>query len=425
MNTSSMRRSRSWRPVGVWLHRWLGVATALFLAMSGLTGAIIAWDHELDEAINPLYHTRTVSEPLSQAQLLALAADLEREQPGWRITFMPLRLDTDEAFAPFVAAHEPSAPKLPFNQVVVDVAAWLESGVVSILAEREWGAPEWSRENAIPFLYRLHYSLHLPSLTLDDGSELEIGIWLMGIVAIVWLVDTLVALWITYFPGQSLRYAVTMRLRQSGYRRWFDLHRVFGLIAWVLIGIMAVTSISMNLRTQVVEPIVGWFSPLTPSPFSMAAPQIDSTQRPLSRAEIVAQSLERAADAGLTAPPGGVFYAPDFDLWGVGFYAGSDSHGGPGLGHPWLYFDSQGQYRGAQIPGLGSAGDQFLQWQFPLHSGRIGGLAGRALVSGLGLLITVLALTGLYIFWRKWRARHASRAALSGVRAGIKKAGAV
>lgn len=48
------------RPVLVRLHRWLGVATALFLFVSGLTGAIIAWDHEIDEILNPaFFHART------------------------------------------------------------------------------------------------------------------------------------------------------------------------------------------------------------------------------------------------------------------------------------------------------------------------------------------------------------------------------
>ena len=29
-------------------HRWFGLSLAVFLTISGLTGALIAWDHELD-----------------------------------------------------------------------------------------------------------------------------------------------------------------------------------------------------------------------------------------------------------------------------------------------------------------------------------------------------------------------------------------
>jgi uncharacterized iron-regulated membrane protein len=43
---------RSWL---VRLHRWFGLAIALFLFVAGLTGAVIAWDHELDAALNPVF----------------------------------------------------------------------------------------------------------------------------------------------------------------------------------------------------------------------------------------------------------------------------------------------------------------------------------------------------------------------------------
>ncbi|MGY4595495.1 putative iron-regulated membrane protein [Bradyrhizobium sp. GM22.5] len=34
------------------LHRWAGLLTAGFLFFSGVTGAIISWDHEIDEVLN-------------------------------------------------------------------------------------------------------------------------------------------------------------------------------------------------------------------------------------------------------------------------------------------------------------------------------------------------------------------------------------
>ncbi|WP_409998334.1 PepSY domain-containing protein, partial [Escherichia coli] len=41
------------RPILVLLHRWCGLFIALFLFTAGLTGAVISWDHELDEWLNP------------------------------------------------------------------------------------------------------------------------------------------------------------------------------------------------------------------------------------------------------------------------------------------------------------------------------------------------------------------------------------
>lgn len=97
---------------------------------------------------------------------------------------------------------------------------------------------------------------------------------------------------------------------------------------------------------------------------------------------------ERIADLGIAAgrrrgwqaPAGAVFYSPMYSVYGVGFFAPGQDHGDGGLGNPWLYFDAHsGQAAGAEVPGTGSAGDIFMQAQFPLHSGRIIGVPGRNL----------------------------------------------
>jgi uncharacterized iron-regulated membrane protein len=68
-----------------------------------------------------------------------------------------------------------------------------------------------------------------------------------------------------------------------------------------------------------------------------------------------------------------------------------------------------GRIAGAEIPGQGSAGDFFLQADFPLHSGRILGRFGRALVSLLGLVVAMLSVTGVLFWARKQRARATAR----------------
>ena len=40
------------RRICVLLHRWGGLSIAAFLLVSGLTGAVISWDHELDDLLN-------------------------------------------------------------------------------------------------------------------------------------------------------------------------------------------------------------------------------------------------------------------------------------------------------------------------------------------------------------------------------------
>lgn len=48
-----------------------------------------------------------------------------------------------------------------------------------------------------------------------------------------------------------------------------------------------------------------------------------------------------------------------------------------------------------------TAGDTFLAWQFPLHSGNIFGLPGRLVVLASGLITAWLAGSGLWLYARR------------------------
>ena len=57
---------------------------------------------------------------------------------------------------------------------------------------------------------------------------------------------------------------------------------------------------------------------------------------------------------------------PSFNAYGVGFFAPGHDHGDAGLGNAWLYYNANtGKLAGGSIPGKGSAGDIFMQAQFP------------------------------------------------------------
>ena len=67
---------------------------------------------------------------------------------------------------------------------------------------------------------------------------------------------------------------------------------------------------------------------------------------------------------------------------------------------------SDGRLLGQEVAGQGSWGERFYRLQYPIHGGRIAGLPGRIAIAALGLAIAGLSLTGVYIWWRKRRARH-------------------
>ncbi len=173
----------------VLLHRWFGLSIAVFLFISGLTGAVISWDHELDEWMNPqLFHTQSTG---AQHTALELAARVVQADSRVQVTYLPLGVEPGHALQLSVEPRvDPATGKLfdvNYNQVGLDPVTG------EIQGKRYWGAVSLSRENLLPFLYKLHYSMHIPDL-----SGIEIGVLFMGIIGIVWLIDCLVALYLSF-----------------------------------------------------------------------------------------------------------------------------------------------------------------------------------------------------------------------------------
>src|SRR5688572_21184334 len=124
------------RAVFILLHRWIGLVAAGFLFLSGITGAVISWDHELDDLLNPhLMEARTSGQATPP---LELAAQVESRYPQVMVRFLPLALEPGTAMTVNVAPRtNPDTGRLfetGFNQVFLDPATGEELG------KREWGA---------------------------------------------------------------------------------------------------------------------------------------------------------------------------------------------------------------------------------------------------------------------------------------------
>jgi uncharacterized iron-regulated membrane protein len=381
-------------------HRWFGIGTALFLFVAGLTGVLIAWDHELDAALNPtFFHARRDAPPLSS---LELARRVEASDPRLQVTYLPLFAEKGQTLQmmvwPRVDPKTNQPYTLDFSQIAVDPATG------EIQGRRERGALSVARLNLMPFIYKLHYTLFLP---FTHG--IDIGTWLMGIVGIVWIVDSLIALALAFPSMKAWKKSFAFRVRRGGYALTFDLHRTGGVWIWGLLMMLAVTSVSMNLSTPVVQPVVKLFSTLTPTPFTDPSllPGAKPNDPPLARERILKTAEQARIDEHIDAPHGAIYYAPSFHVYGVGYFSAGDDHGDGRLGNAWTYWNAQtGQSLGAQIPGQGTAGDIFMQAQFPLHSGRILGIGGRILISCIGVMMAVLSATGLLIWLKTLNARR-------------------
>ncbi|RKJ94579.1 PepSY-associated TM helix domain-containing protein [Alicycliphilus denitrificans] len=386
------------------LHRWCGLFIAGFLFIAGLTGAVIAWDHELDEWANPQLFQAASGATEAPLAPLELARRAEAADPRLRVSFAPLTLEPGHTAMLGVAARIDPATGAPyplgFNQLAMDPATGQAQG------RRQWGRISLSREHLLPFLYKLHYTMHIPK-----GWGIEWGVWLMGVVSVVWIADCFLALWISFPNARSWRKSFSFRLRQGGAKLNFDLHRSGGVWVWGLLLMLAITSVSLNLGNQVMRPLVSVFSPLTPTPFQLreGSRAREQAEPLLNREQAIAAAEAEGRRRGWTAPAGSLFYAQRFGIYGVAFFTPENDRDDNGMGNEVLYLDGDtGAIVGDKVPGHGTAGDVFMQAQLPLHSGRILGTPGRVLMSFMGVFVAALSLTGLLIWVRKRRARAAT-----------------
>lgn len=403
------------------LHRWVGLATALFLFMSGFTGAIISWDHELDDLLNAHLHTaRTEGPALSSFEI---ARGIEARDPQAWVLGIPLAAEPGDALSFYVEGRiDPATGKrieLTYNEVFIDPASGTEIG------KRKWGAA-WpiTSENLVSFLYVLHYSLHIPEFWGIDHW----GLWFMGAIAILWTIDCFVGFYLTLPVRREQRAgraaAVERQLGKGWWARWvpawkikwsgsayrinFDIHRAFSLWTWILLFIIAFTAFSLNLYREVFYPAMSIISEVTPSAYDLREERSehDPVIPKLGFETILDRARVEAARRGWREPAGSMDYSPGYGLYSVSFFHPGDDHGSAGVGPASLTLDAiTGEVLSARIPWQGTIADMFVQAQFPLHSGRILGLPGRILISLMGLVVAALSVTGVVIWYKKRAAR--------------------
>lgn len=423
----------SLRPFFGFLHRWVGLLIAGFLFVSGVTGAVISWDHELDDILNP--HLTEAHTPGLPQPSLELAKQIESRDPKIEVTFIPLAGEPGHSLAFGVSGRVDAKTGeyvIPdYNQVFIDPVSGEELG------RRNWGAV-WpiTTENFVSFLYVLHYSLHIPTMWGIDHW----GVWLMGGIALLWTIDCFVGFYLTLPTRQkkgSLPASQPGRARRSFMERWkpawkiktggtryrinYDIHRAFGLWLWGILFTVAFTAFSLNLYSEIFYPIMSRVSQVTPGPFDVRTERDlnDPITPRLNYAQVIDIAKEDAAERNWTDPAGGAFYSQHYGIYGVAFHTPEGDHGVAGMGPPYLYYDGvTGEQLGTYEPFVGTAADIFVQAQFPLHSGRILGIPGRILMSLMGVVVAALSMTGVVIWLKKRRARR-HRNARAAVETGV------
>lgn len=367
-------RVPSWRVAVRRVHLWLGLSLGLLFALAGLTGSVLVFYPEIDNALVPgLRAVPSDARPASwQAVFERVRRDFPERNGAWRIEVtpgggpIPLRyykpVETrDKAFAPLMV--------------------WLDPRDLSTVRAGLWG------EYPSTWIYALHWQLL-------SGKTGQVVMGIAGLVMLAML-GTGLAIW--WPRAGQWRRALHWKPRAARLRRLYDLHKLMGVFGIVVLMVVTATGALLALPDQV-RPVVGRVSPLFATPMPSVMPRAGGA---LSLDILAARGRSLFPNSRLAwietpADPTG---AVRINLW----QAGEPSRRFPRT-NVWL-----DPYTGAVLTvrdGVReSGGDVVLNWLHPLHDGAAFGLVGRVLALLSGLVALGLAVTG----WWRWLARLSRR----------------
>lgn len=372
----------------VFLHRWVGLAALLFIAVAAITGVILAFDKELDRVLNDdwYYVPNPQGQRLPMDQLVLRA---EAFVPNSRVTFV--RMDADPARAyHFYLKSKPTADeeKGLTHNVFVDPY----TGV--ILGGRESGAFGVDKRHLIPMLVRLHYTWYMG----------DFGKWLIGIAALLWLLDHFGAVYLSFPNLKSWKKSFQFRWSDVGHKLNFDMHRSGSMWILPMLIALALSSVYLNLNTQF-KWVVDKFSPLTKVE---CACHVDPNAKWVAETASWDGAIKLAQQTKPGLIVGAMTFMPDTRRFIVSMKGPEDLTNEVGMTKVYVNAIS-GELMHVHDRSLETAGDTFNAWQLPLHNGRVFGLFGQIIILLSGIVITIICITGFLIYAKKSKARDAKK----------------
>lgn len=381
------------------IHLWAGLVFGTILVLQGLTGTVIGWRHELDAWLNPGL-LRVAPPAGTTAGAAARPAPAEVAAVTARLVNDPAYGRPDTLFLPevhgdvYVAWYRPEKPASGWTQgmtrqVMVDPAN------LAVLGERNWGEAGLSRPLLMPTLFHLHRYLMA-------GEAGKVVIAVQG-VALYLLALTGIVVWWPKFTLSAFWHAVTVRRGSNWPKFSFQLHRAAGFWVAPALLVLAFSGVYFNMPDWV-TPAIRAVAPLTKNEKMVNASGKDAPRIDAGAAMAAAQARFPEARVSRIGIPG----KPDQPYELRVRQPGELRHG---AGATRVSVDAgSGAVLRAIDPLAARGGDWFVSLLYPLHTGEAFGLAGRILISVVGLTPLLFFVTGLVV-WLKFRRKPAKAAA--------------
>jgi len=379
------KRRKFWLEV----HLWLGLGLGLFLSVFGITGALLVFQSEIDHWLNPALYQATVPAGARLNTLDEIMASAQRvAPPGWQSAGAEVPARPDENY---VFGYWMKRPTLaPEQGVSINIA--INPYTAEVVGRRVF-YHAWNplKHCFVGFLFKLHYSLLL-SEHFDDAGNIVVGF-----MALFLVVSALAGLILWWPLDGKWKRTLTIKKNSGRVRFNHDLHQTTGFYSLLVLLVVLVSGVYFNLPDQF-KWMVERFSALTPEAVAKPAGGKDMTGDP-GRIITHAHALYPGGRLSYVSLPDQrtrVFSACFEEVPELRPHV---------IDTRCLMLDgSSGEVLQVSDSARGSAGDTFMLWQWPLHSGKAFGWTGRILVFLCGLACPLLFTTGVIRWLQKRRA---------------------
>jgi uncharacterized iron-regulated membrane protein len=355
---------RAFRRIVLTLHRWAGVLLGAYLALIGVTGALVVFRQELQSVSYPAFHRPARSGAATAEPDMVLRA-IGDAYPGYRLSgfdWPTYRRDTFLAYISNGAGFR-------------TVFAHPETG--RVLGELPY---DWIRR-----LQDLHFDL----LGGDAGRRVNGA----GALVLVMMVVTGLVVW---WPGMArVRDALVVHRRRGWKRLTWEVHGAVGAWLSALLLLWGVTGAYYGFP-GVFRSAVNAVSPLTVVRAPESAPSTSPVLPPSVFIAAARREVPEAQFARVVWPFGerGTFLL----VMARAIHGDADT-----TDEVTLYFD---QYTGALLlkrdHARRTAGDAVTAWIGPLHFGSFGGLPIKIAWAAAGLALPLLFVSGV-VMWTNRR----------------------
>ncbi len=423
----------------LWIHRYTGLFMAAFLMIIALTGTLLAFHDELDDVFN---HKLAQVEERKTALLpiAALHDRIIRAYPQYDFSSMPTSIEANKSV---VFSIDRKRGKPTSNQTKASFQeVYVHPYTGDIIGTRD--KEEWAWRNTMWKVFWLHCDLLLG----------DIGKLILGIVALMWTINCFIGFYLT-LPRAVKTKKVSAKKRAPFLKRWlpawkirtksnifklnYDLHHAFGLWLWGILFIIAWSSVGFNLR-PVYQPVmqvvvglesrgerqekskeprekVGHTSSVEKVARIEAVKGEDSNDKAVNvdavdvvnktnsiaylseQADIATQSQGMSVQQLL-----GIRWIEDEGEWQLRFKTDKDIGKKGGVSSITVNAKTGHVERVNFCYQNSSFGSKTDQWLSTLHMGHIshgiGHLLYQIFLALVGLAVTVLSVTGVYLWWK-------------------------